>query len=59
MGTPTLPTTGEIARRLNVPTHRVNYVVESRGIEPAGWAGHAKVFSEADVQRIARGACTN
>lgn len=38
-----LPTIGEIARRCHVPTHRVEYVVESRGIEAAGIAGHARV----------------
>ena len=50
---PTLPTVGEIAQRLGVPVHRVSYVIDSRRIRPVGWAGNAKVFSEADVQHIA------
>jgi hypothetical protein len=50
---PAFPTVGEIARRLGVPVHRVVYVIESRRIRPMGWAGNAKVFSEADVQHIA------
>ena len=56
MGTaeaPAMPTVGEIAQRLGVSVHRVTYVIDSRGIQPVGWAGNAKVFSEADVQRIA------
>ncbi len=55
MGTtqaPALPTVGEIAQRLGVPVHRVTYVIDSRGIRPVGWAGNAKVFDEAAVQRI-------
>jgi len=29
------------------------YVIETRGIEPIGKAGHARVFTEAAVERIA------
>ena len=47
------PTVGEIARWLGVPVHRIEYLVRARGIEPSGWAGHARVFSEAEVERIA------
>jgi DNA-binding transcriptional MerR regulator len=50
---PPVPTVGEIARRLGVPVHRVVYVIESRGIRPAGRAGTARIFSEADVAYIA------
>ncbi len=50
---PSLPTIGEIAARLGVPLHRVGYVIDSRGIRPAGRAGHARVFTEADVDHIA------
>lgn len=56
MGTtesPAMPTVGEIARRLGVSIHRVSYVIDSRRIRPVGWAGNAKVFSEADVAHIA------
>ncbi len=48
-----LPTVGTIAQRLGEPIHRVAYVIETRGIEPIGRAGHARVFTEAAVERIA------
>lgn len=47
-----LPTIGSIARRLGVEPHRVRYVLQTRRLMPAGWAGHARVFSEEDVERI-------
>ena len=47
-----LPTIGEISRRLNAPIHRVEYIVRTRNIQPAGWAGNARVFTEADVDHI-------
>ena len=46
-------TVGEIARRLQVPLHRVAYVIRARGIEPVVRAGNARVFKEADVAHIA------
>jgi hypothetical protein len=49
---PNVPTVGEIARRLGVPLHKVEYVIRARAIAPQGWAGNARVFSEADVARI-------
>ena len=48
-----LLTVGEIARRLGMALHRVEYVIRSRDIRPAGWAGHARVFGDADLARIA------
>ena len=51
--TPQLPTVGVISRRLGVSTHQVSYVIRTRGIEPAGRAGVANVYTEADVDRIA------
>ena len=50
---PSMPTIGEIARRLGEPAHRVEYVIRARQIQPCGWAGHARVFSEEAVQAIA------
>ena len=50
---PTALTIGEIARRLGHPPHRVEYVIDSRGIRPASRAGHIRVFTEADLSRIA------
>ena len=46
------PTVGEIARRLNQPLHRVEYVIRARGIRAVGVAGNARVFSDAAVDRI-------
>ncbi len=48
-----LPTVGTIARRLNVPLHRIEYIIEARRIRPEGRAGNARVFSEAAVERMA------
>ena len=47
-----LPTVGSIARRFGVSTHKVEYVIETRGINPIGRAGNARVFSEASVRHI-------
>lgn len=47
-----LSTIGQIARRHGASIHQTEYVIRSRGIEAAAWAGHARVFSEADVERI-------
>lgn len=48
-----MPTVGEIARRYGVPIHRVEYVIRTRCIEPAGIAGNARIYSDSDVERIA------
>lgn len=46
-------TVGEIARRLGQPVHRIEYIILSRKIQPAGWAGHSRVFVDSDLSRIA------
>jgi hypothetical protein len=51
--TTTLPTVGEIARRLGESLHRIEYVIRSRNIRPISWAGHVRIFAEADVAYIA------
>ena len=48
-----LLTIGEIARRLNEPIHRVEYVIRSRAIAANSIAGTLRVFDEADLDRIA------
>jgi hypothetical protein len=48
-----LPTVGEIARRLGEPVHRVEYVLRTRDIEPAGMAGNSRVYTEEDLARVA------
>lgn len=50
---PSSPTVGEIARRLAVPIHRVEYVIRSRNLKPASRAGNLRVFSEADIAFVA------
>jgi hypothetical protein len=50
---PSMPTSGEIARRLGVPTHRIEYIVRVRSIRPCGWAGNARVFDQEAVEAIA------
>ncbi len=49
---PSIPTIGEIARRLGEPTHRIEYIIRARGILPCGRAGNARVFDEAAVKAI-------
>jgi len=49
---PSMPTIGEIARRLAVPTHRVEYVIRARHIVPCGWAGNARVFDQEAIESI-------
>jgi len=48
-----MPTVGVIAQRLGEPVWRVEYIIHSRHIKPIGWAGNARVFSEADISFIA------
>ena len=48
-----LLTVGTIARRLNRPIHRVEYVIRSREIGPTGRAGNLRVYSEQAVETIA------
>lgn len=46
-------TVGEIARRLAVPLHRVEYVLRTRGqIHPVGRAGNIRVYDEGVLQFI-------
>jgi DNA-binding transcriptional MerR regulator len=54
MSGPSQNTVGEIARRTNQPIHRIEYLIRSRGIEPASRAGNARVFAEPDVDLIAQ-----
>jgi DNA-binding transcriptional MerR regulator len=51
--TRTVPTVGEIARRLDQPVHRIEYVIRSRLLRPTGRAGQVRIFTEEDVAFIA------
>jgi hypothetical protein len=53
MATKTLWTVARIAERAGVARHRVEYVIDSRGIKPLGRAGVARVFDERDADLIA------
>lgn len=46
-------TVGEIARRLEEPIHRIEYVIHTRKIHPCAWAGNLRIFTKADVEQIA------
>jgi len=48
-----LPTVGEIARRLDAPLHKIAYIIRSRNIQPISTAGNLRVFSDTQVHRIA------
>lgn len=48
-----VPTVGEIAKRLGEALHRVEYVIRTRSIQPAGRAGNVRIFAEPDVALIA------
>jgi hypothetical protein len=45
-------TIGEIARRTGYPIHRVEYIIQARGIRPNGRAGAYRLFTEEDVEFI-------
>ena len=47
-----LLTAGQIARQLNAPLHRVEYILRTREVRPIGRAGNIRVFAEADVEYI-------
>jgi hypothetical protein len=47
-----LPTLGEIARRLGEPVHRIEYVIRSRHIRHSGIAGNCRIFDQEAVQLI-------
>ena len=50
---PAALTIGEIARRLGVAVHRVEYLVRTRNLKAAARAGNIRLFSETDVTYIA------
>ena len=50
--TGTLWTVTRIAAHLRVARHRVEYVVDNRGIRPVARAGIARIYAPSDVERI-------
>ena len=51
---PTLWTVARIATHLGVDRHRIEYLIDARGIKPIARAGIARIFAPADVERLAR-----
>lgn len=49
---PRLLTVGEIAARLHVPIHRVQYVVRVRGVSAAALAGRTRLFDNDALARV-------
>jgi len=49
---PRLNTLGRIALRLGVPLHRVQYIIASRDIRPAAYAGQLRLFDSKAMARI-------
>ncbi|MBO6739196.1 MAG: hypothetical protein JJ916_04985 [Phycisphaerales bacterium] len=50
----TLWTVARIASHLGVDRHRIEYLIDARGISPIARAGIARIFAPADVDRLAR-----
>ncbi len=50
----TLWTVARIATHLGVDRHRIEYLIDARGIKPIARAGIARIFAPADVDRLAR-----
>ena len=51
-GPPKLDTTGRIAAKLGVPVHRVQYIIDTRSIAPAAYAGRLRLFDREAVARV-------
>ncbi|MFG0246375.1 MAG: hypothetical protein ACF8MF_10060 [Phycisphaerales bacterium JB052] len=48
----TLWTVARIASHLGVDRHRIEYLIDARGIKPIARAGIARIFAPADVDRL-------
>ena len=47
-----LLTIGQLAQQLGQPTHRVTYIINSRGIEPVRRAGVIRLFDAGVLDRV-------
>ncbi len=47
-------TVGLIANHLGVEQHQILYLIKTRGIQPIGRAGSARVFSDNSVKQLSR-----
>jgi hypothetical protein len=50
---PELYTVSDIAKRLNLPIHRIDYAIASRKIAPAKVLGGSKIFDDAGFKAVA------
>lgn len=48
-----LLTVSEMAERLGVARHRIEYLIDARGIRPAGRVGRTRLYMPRDVERLA------
>ena len=48
----TLWTVARIASHLGVDRHRIEYLIDARGIKPIARAGIARIFAPADADRL-------
>jgi len=49
-----LNTLNGLAAKWGIAVHRLEYIVRARGISPAFWVGHTRVFDCTAVQEIER-----
>lgn len=47
-----LVTVAELAARCHCAPYRVEYILQSRGINPCAWVGHTRLFNEEQAQQI-------
>ena len=47
-----LITVGVIAERTGIPVHTVQYLIQSRNIQPESRAGRLRVFGETTIEKI-------
>ena len=47
-----LQTTGDIAEMLDVPHHRILYIIQTRHIEPTTRARHYRLFDQTAIETI-------
>ncbi|MEM9082151.1 MAG: hypothetical protein AAGB34_01045 [Planctomycetota bacterium] len=45
-------TVARIAERTGYPRHRIEYMINTRNINPIGWAGNTRIFDQHDVDLI-------
>lgn len=52
MSNPGILTVGEIARKLDCPVHRVQYLITSRNIKPIQRVGGYRIFSNDILEKL-------